>query len=52
MVVSRWVLTGVEPIRMVIHHEVGDCSVLCGTVDSPGDLSGCHCPGCGTSGIS
>jgi hypothetical protein len=39
-VVSRWVLTGVEPIRMVIHHEFGDWSVVCGTVDSPNELVG------------
>lgn len=40
VVVSRWVLAGLEPIRMVIHHEVGDWSVVCGTVDSPGELVG------------
>lgn len=40
MVVSTWVLAGAEPIRMVIHHEVGDWSVVCGTVDSPDQLIG------------
>lgn len=38
VVVSVWVLRGLEPVRMVIHHSDGDWSVLCGTVDTADDL--------------
>ncbi len=38
VVVSAYVLNGLEPIRMVIHHEAGDWSVLCGTVDNIADV--------------
>ncbi|MGY1855047.1 hypothetical protein [Modestobacter sp. SYSU DS0290] len=40
VVVSVWVLRGVEPVRVVVHHSDDDWSVLCGTVDSPEDLQG------------
>lgn len=38
--VSKWVLAGAEPVRMVIHHDAGDWSVVCGTVDSADQLVG------------
>ncbi len=40
VVVSIYVLNGMEPVRMVIHHAVGDWSVLCGTVEDPREAIG------------
>ncbi len=40
VVVSIYVLNGMEPVRMVIHHDAGDWSVLCGTVEQPHEVVG------------
>ncbi len=37
VIVSRRVLDGTEPVRMLIHHADETWSVLCGTVSHPDD---------------
>lgn len=37
VIVSRRILDGSEPVRLIIHHADDTWSVLCGTVDHPDD---------------
>lgn len=41
-IASRFVLSGEEPLRLVIHHDDGTWDFLCNTTSAPDDLLTVH----------